>query len=195
MTTHINLLPWRETLRKERKRQFASIAGGIALLMAAVIFYVHLHINGLVEYQNSRNALLETEIAKVDESIKEIRELETKKTQLLNRMTVIQDLQTRRPLSVHLLDELVRTLPEGLVLARVTQKDADLELEGVAQSNARISAFMRNLEDSLWFSNPKLEVIQAQDTAGNRVSKFVLKVKQLAPEAVEKKKAGEGEVQ
>lgn len=193
MTTHINLLPWRETLRKERKRQFASIAGGIALLMAAVIFYVHLHINGLVEYQNSRNALLETEIAKVDESIKEIRELETKKTQLLNRMTVIQDLQTRRPLSVHLLDELVRTLPEGLVLTKVTQKDADLELEGVAQSNARISAFMRNLEDSLWFSSPKLEVIQAQDKAGNRVSKFVLKVKQLSPEAVEKKKTGEAQ--
>ncbi len=193
MTTHINLLPWRETLRKERKRQFASIAGGIALLMAAVIFYVHLHINGLVEYQNSRNALLETEIAKVDESIKEIRELETKKTQLLNRMTVIQDLQTRRPLSVHLLDELVRTLPEGLVLTKVTQKEADLELEGVAQSNARISAFMRNLEDSLWFSSPKLEVIQAQDKAGNRVSKFVLKVKQLSPEAVEKKKTGEAQ--
>ncbi len=193
MTTHINLLPWRETLRKERKRQFASIAGGVALLMAAVIFYVHLHINGMVEHQNSRNALLEVEIAKVDESIKEISELETKKTQLLNRMTVIQDLQTRRPLSVHLVDELVRTLPEGLVLTKVTQKEADLELEGVAQSNARISAFMRNLENSLWFSDPMLDVIQAQDTAGNRVSKFVLKVKQLAPEAVEKKKAGEAQ--
>lgn len=190
MTTHINLLPWRETLRKERKRQFASIGGGVALLMAVIIFYVHLHINGMIEHQNSRNAMLETEIAKVDESIKEIRELEAKKTQLLNRMTVIQDLQTRRPLSVHLLDELVRTLPDGLVLTKVAQNSADLDLEGVAQSNARISAFMRNLEDSSWFSNPKLEVIQAQDKAGNRVSKFVLKVKQLSPDEVEKKKTG-----
>ena len=193
MTTRINLLPWRETLRKERKRQFASIAGGVVFLMIAVVFYVHLHIDSMVEHQNARNALLEVEIAKVDESIKEIRELETKKTQLLNRMTVIQDLQTRRPLSVHLVDELVRTLPEGTVLTKVTQKEAELELEGMAQSNARISAFMRNLEDSVWFSNPKLDVIQAQDKAGDRVSKFVLKVKQLAPDAVEKKKTGEAQ--
>ncbi len=193
MTTRINLLPWRETLRKERKRQFASIAGGVVFLMAVVVFYAHLHIDSMVEHQNARNALLEAEIAKVDESIKEIRELETKKTQLLNRMTVIQDLQTRRPLSVHLVDELVRTLPEGTVLTKVTQKETELELEGMAQSNARISAFMRNLEDSAWFSNPKLDVIQAQDKAGDRVSKFVLKVKQLAPDAVEKKKTGEAQ--
>ncbi len=193
MTTRINLLPWRETLRKERKRQFASIAGGVVFLMVAVVFYVHLHIDSMVEHQNARNALLEVEIAKVDESIKEISELETKKTQLLNRMTVIQDLQTRRPLSVHLVDELVRTLPEGTVLTKVTQKETELELEGMAQSNARISAFMRNLEDSAWFSNPKLDVIQAQDKAGDRVSKFVLKVKQLAPDAVEKKKTGEAQ--
>ncbi len=190
MTTRINLLPWRETLRKERKRQFASIAGGVALLMAVMVFYVHLHINGMIDYQNSRNTVLEAEIAKVDESIKEIRELETKRTQLLNRMTVIQDLQTRRPLSVRLLDELVRTLPEGLVLTKVVQNGANLDIEGVAQSNARISAFMRNLENSSWFSNPKLDVIQAQDKSGNRVSKFTLKVNQLAPDDVEKKKAG-----
>jgi type IV pilus assembly protein PilN len=193
MTTRINLLPWRESLRKERKRQFASIAGGAALLMVVIVFYFHLHINGMIEHQNSRNTMLETEIAKVDESIKEISELETKKTQLLNRMTVIQDLQTRRPLSVHLLDELVRTLPEGLVLTKVTQKDNDLDLEGVAQSNARISAFMRNLESSAWFSNPKLDVIQAQDKSGSRVSKFVLKVKQLTPDEVAKKQTGEAQ--
>lgn len=190
MTTRINLLPWRETLRKERKRQFASVAGGVSLLMVVIVFYMHLHVGAMIEHQNSRNTVLETEIAKVDENIKAIRELETKKTQLLNRMTVIQDLQTRRPLSVHLLDELVRTLPDGLVLTKVAQVGTDLTLEGMAQSNARISAFMRNLEASAWFSNPNLDVIQAQDKAGNRVSKFVLKVKQLTPDAVEKKKTG-----
>jgi type IV pilus assembly protein PilN len=190
MTTRINLLPWRETLRKERKRQFASIAGGVSLLMLVIVFYAHLHVGAMIEHQNSRNTTLETEIAKVDESIKEISELETKKTQLLNRMTVIQDLQTRRPLSVHLLDELVRTLPDGLVLTKVTQMGTALNLEGMAQSNARISAFMRNLEASAWFSNPNLDVIQAQDKSGNRVSKFVLKVKQLTPDEVEKKKTG-----
>lgn len=193
MTTRINLLPWRESLRKERKRQFASIAGGAVLLMVVIVFYVHLHINGMIDHQNARNSMLETEIAKVDEGIKEISELETKKTQLLNRMTVIQDLQTRRPLTVRLMDELVRTMPDGLVLAKVTQKGTDLELEGMAQSNARISAFMRNLQDSSWFGEPKLDVIQAQDKAGNRVSKFVLKVKQLTPDEVEKKKAGDAQ--
>lgn len=193
MATRINLLPWRETLRKERKRQFASVAGGASLLMAVIVFYVHLHVSGMIDHQNSRNATLEAEIAKVDESIKEIKELEDKKTQLLNRMTVIQDLQTRRPLSVRLMDELVRTLPDGLALAKVAQKGTDLELEGVAQSNARISTFMRNLEDSPWFDNPKLDVIQAQDKSGNRVSKFTLKVKQLTPDEVEKKKAGEAQ--
>lgn len=191
--TRINLLPWRETLRKERKRQFASVTIGAGVLMLVIIFYVHLHINAMIDHQNSRNALLEAEIAKVDEAIKEIKELESKKTQLLNRMTVIQDLQTRRPLSVRLMDELVRTLPEGLFLTKVTQKGADLELEGVAQSNARISSFMRNLDDSQWFGNPKLDVIQAQDKSGSRVSKFVLKVKQLSPDEVEKKKAGEAQ--
>lgn len=190
MATRINLLPWRETLRKERKRQFASIAGGAVLLMAVIVFYVHLHINGMIDHQNARNSLLESEIAKVDQEIKEIKELENKKTQLLNRMTVIQDLQTRRPLSVRLMDELVRTLPEGLVLTKLTQKGTDLDLEGAAQSNARISAFMRNLQDSPWFDNPKLDVIQAQDKSGDRVSKFVLKVKQLTPDEVEKKKTG-----
>jgi len=190
MTTRINLLPWRESLRKERKRQFASVSGGVALLMMVIIFYVHLHVDGMIEHQNSRNALLEAEIAKVDERIKEIRELEAKKTQLLNRMTVIQDLQTRRPLSVHLMDELVRTIPDGLVLTKMVQVGADLTLEGVAQSNSRISAFMNNFKGSVWFSDANLDVSQAQDKKGGEsVFKFILKVKQLTPDEVEKKKA------
>ncbi len=188
--TRINLLPWRETLRKERKRQFASVAGGAALLMVVIIFYVHMHVNGIMEYQNSRNAFLEKEIAKVDVKIKEIRELESKKKDLLNRMNVIQELQTRRPLSVRLLDELVRTLPDGVYLKKISQNDMDLTFDGVAQSNARVSAFMRNLDRSVWFENPKLEVIKAQQASGMRVSQFVLKVKQRTSEEVKKDKAG-----
>ncbi len=188
--TRINLLPWREALRKERKRQFTSIVAGAALLMLAVIFYAHIHMGGLIDHQNGRNAFLEQEIAVVEKKIVEIKELESQKKQLLNRMTVIQDLQTRRPMVVHLLDKLVRAMPEGLYLSRLSQKGTQLTLEGTAQSNARVSAFMRKLDASDWFSNPQLDVIQMQGRDGTRASGFTLKVTQLSPEEVEAKKAG-----
>ena len=187
--TRINLLPWREALRKERKRQFVSVLGGAAILMLAIVGYVHFFVAGMIDHQNSRNSFIESEIAKVDEKIKEIRELEAQKKQLLNRMNVIQELQTRRPMVVHMLDKLVRALPEGLYLTALDQKGTELTLDGFAQSNARVSAFMRNLDESVWFSNPKLEVIQVQEKGGTRSSKFTLKVKQLTPEEVEAKKA------
>lgn len=190
--TRINLLPWREALRKERKRQFVSVLGGAAFLMLAIIGYVHFHVAGMIDHQNSRNSFLEGEIAKVDEKIKEIRELETQKKQLLNRMNVIQELQTRRPMVVHMLDKLVRALPEGVYLTKVDQKGAVLTLDGMAQSNARVSAFMRNLDESDWFASPKLEVIQVQEKDGTRASKFTLTVKQFTPEEVEAEKAEQG---
>ncbi|ALP54194.1 hypothetical protein Tel_14185 [Candidatus Tenderia electrophaga] len=190
--TRINLLPWREALRKERKRQFVSVLGGAAFLMLAIIGYVHFHVSGMIDYQNSRNGFLESEIAKVEEKIKEIRELEAQKKQLLNRMNIIQELQTRRPMVVHMLDKLVRALPDGLYLTKLDQNGVELTLEGMAQSNARVSAFMRNLDESDWFASPKLEVIQVQDKDGSRSSKFTLKVKQLTSEEVEAEKAGEG---
>lgn len=187
--TRINLLPWREALRKEQKRQFISTAGGAAVLMLVIVGYVHFHINGMIDHQNQRNDFIEKEIAVVDSKIKEIKELEAQKKQLLNRMNVIQDLQTRRPMVVHMLDKLVKALPEGLYLTEVNQKGAELTINGLAQSNARVSAFMRNLDDSNWFNNPKLEVIQVQEKNGGRSSKFTLNVKQLTPEEVESKQA------
>lgn len=187
--TRINLLPWREALRKERKRQFVSIVVGVVVLMLAMVGYAHLHVGSLIDHQNSRNSFIEAETAKVDEKIKEIRDLEAQKKQLLNRMNVIQELQTRRPMVVHMLDKLVRALPEGLFLTEINQKDAELTINGMAQSNARVSAFMRNLDESNWFANPKLEVIQVQEKDGGRSSKFTLRVRQLTPEEVEAKKA------
>ncbi len=188
--TRINLLPWRETLRKERKRQFASIAVGAVFLMGAIVFYVHMHVEGMIKYQNDRNAYIQKEIAIVDEKIKEIKALEEKKKDLLNRMNVIQDLQTRRPMSVRLVDELVRVLPEGVFLTSMSQNGLDLVFNGVAQSNARVSAFMRSLDQSSWFVNPKLDVINTKEMSGGRVSNFVLRVKQRTPEDVENLKAG-----
>jgi type IV pilus assembly protein PilN len=186
--TRINLLPWRETLRKERQRQFASVMTGAVVLMGVTVFYVHLHIGGMIDYQESRNDYLNKEIAKVDEKIKEIRELESQKKQLLNRMDVIQDLQTQRPLVVHMLDELVRTLPEGLYLSSVKQAGMQLQIGGSAQSNARVSAFMRNLDGSEWFDGPKLNVIQVQDNKkAGRVSEFTLVVNQANPSETDDK--------
>ncbi len=189
--TRINLLPWRDELRKEHKRQFFSILLGAAALMLAIIGYAHVHISGNIDGQNSRNSFLQAEIAKVEGKIKEIKELETQKKQLLNRMEVIQDLQTRRPMVVHMLDKLVVALPDGLFLTKFEQAGMELVIEGLAQSNARVSAFMRNLDESDWFDSPRLEVIQVQEKNGSRSSKFTLKVKQLTPEEIEAKKAEE----
>ncbi len=187
----INLLPWREALRNERKRQFTSIVVSAAFLMLAIIGYVYVHIGGKISDQNLRNDFLNAEIAKVDGRIKEIKELETKKKQLLNRMDVIQNLQTRRPMVVHMLDKLVLALPDGLFLTRFEQLGVELSIEGQAQSNARVSAFMRNLDESEWFDSPTLEVIEVKEKNGSRSSKFTLKVKQLTPEEIETKKAEE----
>jgi type IV pilus assembly protein PilN len=200
--TRINLLPWREALRKEKQRQFISIGAGAAILMAAIILYLHIHIGGMISNQEARNTFLQGEIDKVDASIKEIAELDIKKKKLLQRMTVIQDLQSRRPLAVHMLDELVRVIPEGLYLTKITQKDTEIDLEGVAQSNARVSSLMNNLEKSEWFKDPRLDVIQSQEgKEAARGNRFLLKISQRNPadpngerdpNAAEGKKGGKG---
>ena len=159
----INLLPWREELRKERNKQFGISMGVVAGITAVLLFGGHLYLGALLEHQGERNRMLEDEIRLVDKKIKEINDIESKKRSLLARMNVIQQLQSSRPVVVHLFDELVRTLPEGVVLDSVVQKGEKLTIIGVAQSNERISTYMRNLEGSEWLGNPRLQVIQAQD--------------------------------
>jgi type IV pilus assembly protein PilN len=176
--TRINLLPWRETRRKEQQRQFFSIAAGAVILMGMMLLYVHLHMNSLIEGQEQRNRFLQDEIAKVEEKIAEIRALETKKQQLLARMDIIQQLQTRRPEIIHIFDELVRAVPSGMYLTGITQTGQVIVIEGAAQSNARISTLMRNLDGSDWFNDPKLDVIEADSRETARVSKFKLTVRQ-----------------
>lgn len=173
----INLLPWRDAERKRRQKEFVVAAGGAVVVAALVVFYVHIHIAGLISTQKSRNDYLTGQIKQVDASIKEIKDLEKKKQQLLARMNVIETLQRNRPEVVHLFDELVRRIPDGLYFTQLRQQGNRLTINGEAQSNARVSAFMRNLDESPWFTNPSLDVIE---TGRDGTRTFVLKVQQAS---------------
>jgi len=179
----INLLPWREALRKKQQKDFAVQAGLVMALAAVLVFLAHMQIQARIEAQEARNAFLEKHIRKVDEEIREIRELESTREKLLARMNVIQELQHNRPLSVHLMDQLVRTIPEGVYLDSFTQKGSELTMVGAAQSNARVSAYMRNIEASPWMADPRLEVIENKVVGRNRVATFTLKAKLVNPQS------------
>jgi len=188
--TRINLLPWRELLRKEREREFITIAGGAAFLMCLVIVYVHFHMAGVIDNQNGRNAFLEKEIKKVESQIKEIDRLETEKSQLLARMNVIEELQGQRPQMVHLFDEVLKAVPDGVYLTSIKQSGTSVAIEGIAQSNARVSAFMRNIDTSHWLAEPKLDVIEALSGKNTQKgSSFKLNLKEVmegeSPEAAD----------
>lgn len=184
MTTRLNLLPWREMRRREQDRQLLTIAIGAWLLMGLVVFYAHIHMSDLIETQNQRNDFLQKEIAKLDEQIKEIAELKKKRADLIARMNVIQQLQSDRTRVVRIFDELARRLPEGVHLSSLKRTGDDLALSGAAQSNARVSALMRNLASSDWFLDPSLEVINVRQKGAERVSEFSLKVKNVARKTV-----------
>ncbi len=188
--THINLLPWRETQRKERERQFYSLLITAAILMIVIVFYMHLHFSGKIEEQHQRNSYMEQQITLVDKKIKEISTLESEKEHLLARMNIIQDLQGRRPLIVHLFDEMVKTLPKGVSLTNITQKGATITLKGIAQSNASISIFMSKLDASDWLDNPRLDVIQTNQKVGRRAAEFTLRVELISHNKNASKKEG-----
>ncbi len=181
----INLLPWRETLRKEKQKEYIAITAFFAALTAVVIGFVHIHMNGAIEYQKRRNQYLENEIKILDGKIKEIEKLESTKKALIDRMNVIQNLQATRPQVVHLFDELVRTLPNGVYLTGVKQSQGKLDISGKAESNARVSAYMRNIDASQWLAASRLNVIETQKTGFGRVSDFKLEAQQTAPKSTD----------
>lgn len=179
----INLLPWREELRKERQRDFGILMGVFALAAGAVVGITHLYFVNKIEFQETRNTYLTDQIAQLDKKIKEIKQLEKEKERLIARMRAIEQLQRNRPLIVRFFDELVDSLPEGVSVLKVTQSGQNITINGEAQSNARVSSFMRNLETSQWLANPDLDIIQAKDASGQRISAFTLKFKQVIPKA------------
>jgi len=161
---HINLLPWREKLRKQRQRDFGFlILGALLVTVLGVGYWGFFYVQGMVDHQNDRNRFLENEIARVDKQIVEIKELEKTRQKLIARMKVIEDLQVSRPQIVHLFDELVTVLPAGAYLNQLTQAGRNIVLNGRAQSNARVSTYMRNIESSPWLNDPKLKIIENKD--------------------------------
>lgn len=179
----LNLLPWRDERRQRQKRIFA-ISGVAALLVTlggAVTSY--LAIDGLILAQESRNAYLTAEIAKLDRKIKEIKEIEKKKADLLARMDIIQELQQIRPEVVHLFDEIVTAIPDGVFLTGIKQSGRNVVLQGSAQSYGRISDLMRNIKASVWITNPSLTIIQEQEKGGTDLSQFELQFQQQRPPA------------
>ncbi len=186
----INLLPWREIRRRQQDRQLLSISIGAWVLMGLAVFYAQYYMNGLIQHQNNRNSYLTQEIAKLEEQIKEINELKKRKEAMLARMEVIQQLQANRTQIVHVFDDLVRKLPKGVYLTALTKKVNTIALNGFAQSNARVSALMRNLDSSDWFTNPNLDVINVTPAGGSRVSKFTLRVTEEAKKKSEEETAG-----
>jgi len=185
IVTQINLLPWREEMRQEQKKQFALMAVMICFLAAAIVGLIHFQMQSKIDYQLSRNRYMAKEIEKVDEEIKEISELQKTRRSLIERMEVIQDLQGSRPSIVHLFAEIVSTVPNGVYLQSLSQKGSNLVIKGEAESNARVSTYMRNLQASEWLKNPNLTIIEIADKTVNRISTFTLTVKQTSPNATE----------
>ncbi len=186
---HINLLPWREERRKEQLRQFLTILGLSVVLMLLVILAVHLQYNRMISAQQSRNNFLKNEITAVEKQIREINDLAKEKKRLLARMEVIQQLQRNRPGIVHLFEEMVKVLPEGAHITSLKQSGKHLVINGIAQSNARVSAYMRNIDSSNWLTKPELNIIQKKGKAKKGSGRdFILRAEQLAQPKKETKK-------
>jgi type IV pilus assembly protein PilN len=178
MTVRINLLPYRKIRRAERQRQFNLLLVGAVVAGVAVVFLGLNYIDNRIEHQQGRNQRLENAIAKLDKEIEEIRDLKSRIGDVLERKRVVENLQSGRSRSVIVLDEIARQLPEGVFLKSITQKGDAITLVGVADTNARVAALVRNLGSSQWMESPELVEIHAVMSGKIKQSAFTVKVKQ-----------------
>jgi type IV pilus assembly protein PilN len=176
----INLLPWRAEQRQERKKQFFMALGGAAIVGIGIVYLSKLTVEGWITNQSGRNAILTREIAELDKQIEEIKGLENQRERLIARMKVIGELQRSRPEVVHLFDEIVKAVPEGIHLTEVKQTGNRIELQGMAQSSTRVSTLMRNIDASDWLSDPGLDVVQTVANGPDHQSQFKLFAQQVA---------------
>src|SRR5271156_5460032 len=171
----INLLPWREQERKVRRREFLGALAGAAIIgVICVLFGKFVLYASWIDSQNGKNNLLKKEIVKLDAQIADIQDLENRKQRLVARMEIIEKLQRKRPEIVHLFDEIVKTVPEGVYLTGIKQNGNKLEIRGVAQSSTRVSTFMRNIDSSVWMDNPVLQVVESAKDSPTGGSSFTL---------------------
>lgn len=165
---HINLLPWRQELRKQRQQEFIAILAAVAIVTVGIILFAHVVLSTMVNDQDSRNNYIKGEISRLDVQIKEIDEIQKRRDELLERMKVIQDLQWHRPVVVHIFDELVRVMPDGVYLKSLERSGDTFKITGIAESANQVSNLMRNLDASPWFKNPMLSnVVADQPAAAN----------------------------
>jgi type IV pilus assembly protein PilN len=211
----INLLPWRETLKKERELRFGILTGVSLVVTGLIALAVHLYMAGLISFQQERNGFVEAEIKKVEAQIEEIKQVEEEKRHLIDRMNAIQGLETGRPNVVHLFDEIVKTIPDGVFYTDFRQDGEKLTFKGFAQSDARVSSLMTNIEklcdeneekkrteakqfSRCWMKEPRIQIIRAEEretgkggpasTSNKRsVSSFTLNVTSVKPSGGDEK--------
>lgn len=182
LMARINLLPWREELREQRKQQFLVILGGVLVASAALVFLGDQYFTAAIENQNARNDFLRKEIVVLDARIKEISELKSRRQQLLERMKIIQDLQGNRPIIGRVFDQLVRTLPDGVYFTDLKMTGKNIAIAGAAESNNRVSNLMRNMDASEWLTAPTLNEVKAvTQGAVDQANVFQLTVQQTQP--------------
>jgi type IV pilus assembly protein PilN len=177
--TKINLLDWRAERRARRQKEFLALLAVVAAACALLVLVVDFVVSEQISHQRRRNTFLQQQIAELDKQIKEIQELERTRENLLERMRVIEQLQQSRSATVHFFDEIVNTLPDGVYLTSIKQQGQNVTLDGIAESNGRISSYMKNLDASPWFKDPKLVVIKTDDKSRLRNSVFTLQVTNL----------------
>ena len=188
----INLLPWRDQQRKQQQQEFLAAILASMGFACLIMIVVHVHYNDAIDYQNRRNLFLTERIAELDKQIEEIKTLESKKNRLLSKMEVIEQLQISRPEIVHFFVEMAKSVPEGVQLHEIVQADRNIQVKGEAQSNARVSSYMNNVEASPWLESPQLTVIESKaeakekTVASERVNRFDLKLHQTDQQAKEK---------
>lgn len=170
----INLLPHRAERRARAKKHFAMVSGLAAALGLVIVLAVHITYADLISNQEGRNQFLKSEIGKLDKEIAEIDKLKDEIQALLARKQIIETLQADRAQTVHLLDELVKQMPEGVFLKSIAQKGMRVQLLGYAQSNARVSTLMRNIEASRWLGDPELIEVKAAALEKRRVAEFTM---------------------
>jgi type IV pilus assembly protein PilN len=177
----INLLPWRETERKRKRQEFFLSLGAAIATAALVTLLGRWQMNAAIAHQEDRNQLLTQEIALLDKQIEEINGLDAQKRRLLARMEIIETLQRSRPEIVHVFDEVVRVLPEGVYLTYLKQSGNRFEIRGVAQSSTRVSSFMRNIDASEWLADPTLQIVETRG-AGSEFTLFAVQRSHATPE-------------